>query len=206
MIHRFMRFIFLMVVVGFSSKPSLTQEHYVKMTDTVFHVGDLIEHEFYHKERRFFCPQEPIEKGGDEQNWRYLDCISFIPIVKFIQAHPNFIFEIASHTDWRGSAKFLLDWSQMRAQAMVDCMIRTHNIDSSRVKAVGYGRSHPRTIYTCNGHYWAFHDDSLSQLCAGVPIVLTNEYIQQFKEDKVMFEHLHRFNRRIDVRIIGIKE
>jgi len=99
-----------------------------------------------------------------------------------------------------------LDLSKRRAQALVDCMIRAHNIDSSRVKAFGYGRSHPRTIYTCNGHYWAFHDDSLSQLCEGIPIVLTNEYIQQFKEDKVMFEHLHRFNRRIDVRIIGIKE
>lgn len=178
----------------------------VKMTDTVFHVGDLIQHEFYHREWGFFCAQEPFEKAENEADWQYLDRLNFIKIVKFIQAHPNLIFEIGSHVDWRGSASFNLEFTKRRAQVLVDCMIRSHNIDSSRVKAVGYGKEKPRTIYTCDGHYWVFPDDSLSQHCDGIPIVLTNEYIQQFKEDKVKLGELHRFNRRIDVRIIGIKE
>ncbi len=200
----------LVALSFFATFVSLAQNppepRYAKMTDTVFHVGDLIQHEFYHSDWRFYCPLEPSEKGENEADRQYLDRINFIKIVKFIQAHPNLIFEIGSHVDWRGSASSNLEFTKRRAQVLVDCMIRTHNIDSSRVKAVGYGREKPRTIYTCNGLYWVYPDDSLAQLCEGIPIVLTNEYIQQFKEDKVKIGELHRFNRRIDVRIIGIKE
>jgi hypothetical protein len=136
------------------------QPRYAKMTDTVFHVGDLIQHEFY---LAFYRKPFPMKLPSENcLNIGEQSYIHFLELVKFIKSHPKLIFEIGCHDDLRASTILSTDHTKKWSEIIVDCMIRTHNIDSSRVKAVGYGREKPRTIYTCDGHYWAFPDDSLS--------------------------------------------
>jgi outer membrane protein OmpA-like peptidoglycan-associated protein len=117
------------------------------------------------------------------------------------------ILEIGVHTDWRGSAASNLDLSQRRANVVVDCMVREYGIDSTQVKAVGYGREKPRLVYWCNNNYWAYLNDSLSAFCPEPELIeLNNDYINQHKANKLLFERLHQFNRRVEVKIVGIRE
>jgi hypothetical protein len=86
-------------------------------------------------------------------------------------------------------------------------MIREHSIDSSQVRAKGFGRSEPLTIYLCKEEYYPYPDlvpDSCAQICDTV--TMTNEYINQFKANKALFERLHQFNRRVEVKVVGIRE
>ncbi len=184
----------------------VAQPRYAKMTDTVFHVGDLIQHRF--EARHALCTRyKTICEEGGVRNEPTSNIQLFLELVQFIKSHPNLILEISSHTDWRGSAASNLDLSQRRANSIVQCMFREYGIDSTQVKAVGYGREKPRTMFTCKGHYWVYPDDSIAQNCEENPelITLTNDYINQFKENKVLFERLHQFNRRIEVKVVGIR-
>lgn len=185
----------------------IAQTRYVKMTDTVFHVGDLIQHKF--EARHALCPRyKTICEEGGVINEPTSNIQLFLELAQFIKSHPNLIFEIGVHTDWRGSAASNLDLSQRRANSIVQCMTGEYGVDSTQVKAVGYGREKPRTMFTCNGHYWVYPDDSIALNCEENPelITLTNDYINQFKASKVLFERLHQFNRRLEVKIVGIRE
>lgn len=203
MIRNVLKFLILAAVFGYSTHAALAQPRYAKMTDTVFDVGDLIQLDF-----EFRFPLSGLNNCGSflccDSN-RYTD---FSNLIAFIKSHPNLILEISSHTDWRGSAASNLDLSQRRANSIVQCMIREQGIDSTQVKAVGYGREKPRTMFTCDGNYWVYPDDSLALNCEEMPefVTLSNDYINQFKATKVLFERLHQFNRRVEVKIVGIRE
>lgn len=207
MIRNVLKFLILAVVFGYSTRAIFAQPRYAKMTDTVFHVGDLIQHRY---EQRFslgphFKTKAQMAGIEDSDSVRMSH---FLELVSFIKSHPELILEIGSHTDWRGNATSNIELSQRRTQALVDFMIREYSIDSTQVKAVGYGREKPRTMFSCNGSYWVYPDDSLSLNCEETPefVTLTNDYINQFKATKGFFERLHQFNRRVEVKIIGIRE
>ena len=63
-------------------------------------------------------------------------------IYRFLTANPHLRIEIGGHTDDQGSYDFNRHLSLMRAQAVADYLIR-RGIDSTRVKAAGYGFDQP---------------------------------------------------------------
>jgi len=56
---------------------------------------------------------------------------------------PNVIIELAAHTDNQGAKSTNLKLSDERANAVYNYLVRNENIDSRRVKAVGYGGDQP---------------------------------------------------------------
>jgi len=62
---------------------------------------------------------------------------------KVFQAKPNMRVEISGHTDSVGSDSYNQKLSYQRANAVRDYLIRYHNIDPTRLIAVGYGESQP---------------------------------------------------------------
>jgi outer membrane protein OmpA-like peptidoglycan-associated protein len=56
-----------------------------------------------------------------------------------LEYNPSLIIELGSHTDSRGSDEANLRLSQARAQAAVDYITSTGLVESSRLKATGYG-------------------------------------------------------------------
>lgn len=180
--------------------------NYARVTDSVFHMGDLIQHEF--EFRYVLGPQFATrsEKAGiqisDSMNYR-----RFLTLVDFIKTHPQLILEIGSHSDYRGSSKSNLEMTQFRADAIFQVLVQEYGIDSTQISAKGYGRDMSNTIYTCDGLFFRYFDDSIASRCNDKPmsIVLTNEYINSYKDDKVMFERLHQFNRRTELKVIGIR-
>ena len=62
---------------------------------------------------------------------------------KVLKAKPNMKVEIGGHTDSIGSDSYNMKLSYQRANAVRDYLIRYHNIDPSRLIAVGYGETRP---------------------------------------------------------------
>ncbi|WP_044200805.1 OmpA family protein [Flammeovirga sp. OC4] len=63
-------------------------------------------------------------------------------IKDFLILNPSLSVEISGHTDNIGSNQYNLDLSQKRAEAVTNYLIQ-RGIDSSRLKAVGYGEKKP---------------------------------------------------------------
>ncbi len=62
---------------------------------------------------------------------------------RILKAKPNMRVEIGGHTDSIGSDSYNMKLSYQRANAVRDYLIRYHNIDPSRLIAVGYGETRP---------------------------------------------------------------
>ena len=179
---------------------------YAKMNAYYFEIGDLIQHEV---EFRFGLGPHfatDLQKSGihKEDTLRYKH---FLALIDFIKSHPNIIFELGSHTDYRGRPKSNIELSQRRANAIVTAMREGYGIDATQLIPRGYGRENPRTVFMCDGEYFQYPDDSLVSSCKknAIPVVLTNEYINLCKTNKVLFEHLHQLNRRTEVKVIGFR-
>lgn len=114
-------------------------------------------------------------------------------LVAFFNAHKNEIFEIANHTDTRGSADANQDLSQGLADQLKEALIK-RGIDEKRIIAKGYGESQPKTV-------WLKHDDGRLD-----EVILTETYINQFRNDKKKFEMLHQINQRLELIVIGTLE
>lgn len=65
---------------------------------------------------------------------------------KVLQGYKTLYIEIAGHTDDVGNDAYNLDLSRRRSLAVKDYL--TRNIDSSRLKSVGYGESRPKVPNT----------------------------------------------------------
>jgi outer membrane protein OmpA-like peptidoglycan-associated protein len=67
-------------------------------------------------------------------------------LVKTLLDNPSLKIELSSHTDSRGSNKYNMALSQRRAQSAVDYIV-SRGVDSSRLKAQGYGET--RLVNEC---------------------------------------------------------
>jgi len=72
------------------------------------------------------------------ESYPILDSISIM-----LKENPTVIVEIGGHTDERGSRSYNKELSQKRADAVRMYFIERHNIDPSRLIAVGYGEDVP---------------------------------------------------------------
>ncbi|WP_352890968.1 OmpA family protein [Sinimarinibacterium thermocellulolyticum] len=63
-------------------------------------------------------------------------------VVAELQAHPDFVIEVAGHTDDKGSESYNQSLSERRARSVVSYLV-SRGIPQSRLTAVGYGESQP---------------------------------------------------------------
>ena len=61
----------------------------------------------------------------------------------FLSNYPNMDALVEGHTDSNGDAKYNQILSQRRAETVRQALIKNHNVDPSRLKAVGYGEARP---------------------------------------------------------------
>lgn len=100
---------------------------------------------------------------------------------KFIIANPNLYFHLENHTDHRGTDRYNLKLSQRRAMSVVFELTTNYNVDSTKIKAIGFGESNPIIN-------WAFIEQMDLQ-----------------DEDECISEGVYFVNRRTQLRIIDIK-
>lgn len=65
-------------------------------------------------------------------------------LLPFLNNNKNIALEIASHTDSKGDEQYNIELSQKRAQSVVDFLV-ANGIETSRLKAKGYGETMPIT-------------------------------------------------------------
>jgi len=117
------------------------------------------------------------------------------PVVKFINEHPIFSFELRVHSDTVNpySATKL---TQCRAKSITDRLIEL-GVDRNRIVARGMGESEPlrldHTLHLPSG-------DSVTQ-----GAVLTHKFIATKKGRKADWEYLRMQNRRTDLKIIQVE-
>ncbi len=122
-------------------------------------------------------------------------------VMEMLAEYPTMIIQLTSHTDWRGRADANKDLSQRRAQSCVNYLVNEKGVDPRRLKARGAGREIPRTIYFFNGDYNV--DKPADKTMEYETIILTNDYINKYKTDKVIFERLHQYNRRTEGEVVS---
>ncbi|QCU90732.1 TolC family protein [Thiomicrorhabdus sediminis] len=64
-------------------------------------------------------------------------------LARFMEDHPDTVVEIRGHASLEGSEVYNQWLSERRAQAVVDELINTHNIDPNRLSSVGFGETQP---------------------------------------------------------------
>ena len=112
------------------------------------------------------------------------DSLQFL--VDLLKDNPDIVIELYSHTDSRDTEIHNQALSENRAKAVFNYLVGIDPKNACRIKPFGKGESEP-------GKYI---DDK------GVEQTLTDDYINQFKADKVKFEALHQLNRRTTVKIV----
>lgn len=110
-------------------------------------------------------------------------------VAELLNEYPGMQLELLSHTDARGDNKKNQLLSENRAKAVYKYLVEEKGIDPRRLVPIGKGESSPATIF----------DEKTNQT-----ILLSEQYINGFKTDKVEFERLHQFNRRTEGRIISM--
>ena len=109
-------------------------------------------------------------------------------VAELLTNYPEIVIELISHTDSRGEESQNQILSINRARACYKYLVEELKIDPRRIIPVGKGEKEPAT--------WK---DPIS----GKSILLTKEYINQFKDDDVLYEKINQLNRRTEGRIIS---
>lgn len=109
-------------------------------------------------------------------------------VAELLTNYPEIVIELISHTDSRGEESQNQILSINRARACYKYLVEELKIDPRRIIPVGKGEKEPAT--------WI---DPIS----GKSILLTKEYINQFKNDDVLYEKINQLNRRTEGRIIS---
>ena len=122
-----------------------------------------------------------------------LDSLLFV--YDLLEARPELVIELSSHTDARGSNARNKKLSINRAIAIYKYLVDEKGVDPRRIIPIGKGEETPRTVYLQDGLY------KLREPKAGEfeTIVLTEAYINKFRRSDVKtFKKLHQLNRRAE--------
>lgn len=110
-------------------------------------------------------------------------------IAKLLEDYPKMVIELISHTDSRGEESRNQVLSENRAKACYKYLVTELHIDPRRIVPVGKGESIPAQWYDHAQESW---------------VVLTEEYIQQRKDNASIYEYLNQINRRTEGRILRL--
>lgn len=126
----------------------------------------------------------------------------FDSLVLKMDANPQFIFQIQTHTDSRGSEDMNFKLTEKRAIHLGNYFIKK-GVSNHQLRWKGFGEDDPATVYLQSGKYlrWKPENDLPFE-----KVQLTFEYINQFKSnDWKTFEMLHQLNRRTEIKIVGTR-
>ncbi len=110
-------------------------------------------------------------------------------VAKLLEDYPNLIIELISHTDSRGEESRNLILSENRAKACYIYLVNEFKIDPRRIIPIGKGEAEPARWY----------DPELQQM-----VLLSEEYIQNKKNNEAHFEFLHQINRRTEGKVLRL--
>jgi outer membrane protein OmpA-like peptidoglycan-associated protein len=96
------------------------------------------------------------------------------------------VIRLISHTDSRGDEKRNLILSENRSRACFKYLVEKQGIDARRIIPVGMGEKQPSKFLDKN---------------SGKEIVLTEEYINQFKKDSELINRYNQLNRRTEGKV-----
>ncbi|MFM7667625.1 MAG: OmpA family protein [Bacteroidota bacterium] len=113
-----------------------------------------------------------------------IDSLNFI--AQILKNNPNLVIRLISHTDSRGDEKRNLILSENRSRACFKYLVEKQGIDARRIIPVGMGEKQPSKILDKN---------------SGKEIVLTEEYINQFKKDSELIDRYNQLNRRTEGKV-----
>ncbi len=126
-------------------------------------------------------------------------------LIQTMQDNPKIVIELGSHTDSRGALEYNDSLSYKRAKSVVDYII-SKGVAADRLVPYGYGKRVPRNLTT---------DKYVSSYVKGAQVVkldttikfakgtiLTDDYIDQFKDNEKKFEAAHQLNRRTEFRVL----
>ncbi|MFM7664226.1 MAG: OmpA family protein [Bacteroidota bacterium] len=110
-------------------------------------------------------------------------------IAKLLEDYPKMVIELISHTDSRGEEARNQVLSENRAKACYKHLVTELLIDPRRIVPVGKGESIPAQWYDPAQKSW---------------VALTEEYIQQQKDNFSLYEYLNQLNRRTEGRVLRL--
>lgn len=157
--------------------------------------------------KRFTLPEVRYSlciKWGENWEKRAMEeeyAVIFDSLAQFIRENKHVCFEICVHTDVRGSDTANLKWSQKRADDWRNPLLE-RGVDSTQLVAKGYGESRPSRVWLKDSVFYTYDPGG-----NGVEmLVLTEEYIQLFRENKWKFEMLHAMNRREELLVVSVQK
>jgi len=110
-------------------------------------------------------------------------------IAKLLEEYPSIVIELISHTDSRGDEGTNQILSENRAKACYIALVKEFKVDPRRIVPVGKGESSPASWYDPTQKLW---------------VNLSEEFIQQQKDNATLFEYLHQLNRRTEGRVLRL--
>ena len=113
-----------------------------------------------------------------------IDSLNFI--AQILKNNTNLVIRLISHTDSRGDEKRNLILSENRSRACFKYLVEKQGIDARRIIPVGMGEKQPSKFLDKN---------------SGKEIVLTEEYINQFKKDSELIDRYNQLNRRTEGKV-----
>jgi len=123
----------------------------------------------------------------NDSNVNSFDSLKFV--AKLLQDYPNIIIELISHTDSRGETEMNQALSENRARACYRYLTEELGIDPRRIIPVGKGETEPAI-------WWNKSKQAR--------FTLSEDYINQFKSDDLIYEQLHQVNRRTEGKILRL--
>ncbi len=112
-------------------------------------------------------------------------------LVRTMNDNPNFVIELASHTDSRGTHAYNDTLSYRRAQEVVDYLVE-QGIARERLEAAGYGMREPRVLE---------RDVEREGFLFEAGTELTEEFIEGLPSEEIQ-DAAHQMNRRTEFRVL----
>lgn len=112
-------------------------------------------------------------------------------LVDILNANPNIVIELSSHTDMIGDSLSNIILSQKRAQSVVDYLVEK-GIDPKRLIAKGYGENIPKVITPRLAQIYPFKEGT----------VLSPEFINSLENDYLK-EIANQLNRRTEFKVVS---
>ncbi len=136
------------------------------------------------------------KKQFDEEYSSYFDSIA-----DFIKSNPQAKFQIRCSSDFRGSDSSSLRITQSRANDWVSHLIQ-RGVDSNVIEGIGVGEMFARKVWEKDSIYYTQKPKKL----AVTEIYIDEDYINSFRNDRRIFDHLHYLNRRTELTISELDE
>ena len=88
-----------------------------------------------------FYPCDKIKLSNSFIDWHHISKDSIHQIVIFLNRHPDFVVEIACHTDQRGNNYYNQRLSEKRAEYIITILVSDYKVARYQLYSCGYGET-----------------------------------------------------------------